>query len=73
VVADELDHPVDWAAGADTSAEGSITVAESTRAFIRPSSRWPGIGDPGASTLIGAHTGCALTVNSGWSSRLNNW
>jgi hypothetical protein len=45
---------IDWAAGADTSAEGSITVAEHP-CVHRPSSRWPGIGYPGDSTPMGAH------------------
>jgi hypothetical protein len=45
---------VDWAAGAGTSPDGSITVAEHPRVH-RPSSQWPGIGYPGDSTLRGAH------------------
>jgi len=40
--------------GADTNAEGSITVGEHP-CVRRPSSRWPGIGDRGDSTLRGAH------------------
>ena len=47
-------RPIDWAAGADASAEGSITIAEHP-CVHRPSSRWPGIGDPGDSTLMGTH------------------
>jgi Family of unknown function (DUF6444) len=42
------------AAGADTSVDGWITVAEHP-CVRRPSSRWPGIGYPGESTLRGAH------------------
>lgn len=58
VVADEFGHLADSpgrvAAGADTSADSSITVAEHP-CVHRPSSRWPGIGYPGDLTLMGAH------------------